>query len=124
MEPIEPQRSSFSDQQKLPNATISMVLGIISFIACCCTSGIGGLLLSGIALFLVNKDTKLYAENPDLYNNFSQVKTAKIIAIIGLALSALAVLMVIYQIMAVGGIDAYFEQQQEAMKMLEEMMGG
>jgi len=121
MEPIEPQRLPFSDQQKLPNATISLVLGIISFIACCCTSGIGGLLLSGIALFLVNKDTKLYAANPDLYDNFSQLKTAKIIAIIGLVLSALAILMVIYQIMAVGGWDAYMEQQSEAMEMIQGM---
>ena len=46
------------EQQKLPNATISIVLGIISFIGCCCTSGFGGVVLSGIALFLAKKDEK------------------------------------------------------------------
>ena len=58
------------EQQKLPNATISLVLGIISFIACCCSMGIGGLLFSGIAFFLVKKDENLYAQNPELYSNF------------------------------------------------------
>ena len=51
------------EQQKLPNATISIVLGIISFIGCCCTSGFGGVVLSGIALFLAKKDEKKYIES-------------------------------------------------------------
>ena len=111
------------EQQKLPNATISLVLGIISFFCCCFSWGIGGMLLSGIALFLVKKDTKLYSENPDLYDNFSQVKTARIIAIIGLILGALTLLWIIFQIIQAGGWDAYMEKQQEAMDMLREMMG-
>ena len=50
------------ENQKLPNATISLVLAILSLIGCCCTSGIGGVILSGIALFLTNKDEKTYAD--------------------------------------------------------------
>jgi O-antigen ligase len=123
MEPIEPRRLPFTDQQKLPNATISLVLSIISFLCCCVSWGIGGVLLSGIALILINKDTKLYAENPDMYDNFSQVKTAKIIAIIGLVIGALTFVFIIFQIMSAGGWGAYMEQQQEGMKMLEEMFG-
>lgn len=106
------------EQQKLPNANIALILGIISFIACCCSTGIGGLIFSGIALYLVNKDTKLYAENPEQYSNFSQLKTAKTIAIIGLVLAALTLIWGIYQIMAVGGIDAYMEQQKEIMEQM------
>lgn len=60
------------EQQKLPNATTSIVLGSISFLCCCFSMGIGGLILSGIALFLTKKDEKLYAEQPDLYSNFNQ----------------------------------------------------
>ena len=111
------------EQQKLPNATISLVLGIISFICCCFSWGIGGMLLSGVALLLTKKDTKLYAENPELYSNFSQVKTARIIAIIGLILGALTLLWIIFQIIQAGGWDAYMEKPQEAMDMLREMMG-
>ncbi|PQV46294.1 hypothetical protein CLV33_11091 [Jejuia pallidilutea] len=106
------------EQQKLPNATIALILGIISFIACCCSTGIGGLIFSGIALFLVKKDTKLYAENPELYSNFSQLKTAKTIAIIGLVLAALTLIWGVYQIMSVGGWDAYMEQQKEIFEQL------
>ncbi|TBN06806.1 DUF4190 domain-containing protein [Hyunsoonleella flava] len=106
------------EQQKLPNATIALILSIVSFIACCCSMGIGGLLFSGIALFLVNKDTKLYQENPELYSNFSQLKTAKTIAIIGLVLGVIAFALSIFQIISAGGWEAYMEQQQEAMEQL------
>ncbi len=105
------------EKQKLPNVTISLVLGILSFIACCCTSGFGGVVLSGIALFLTKKDEKTYAENPDGYDNFSQLKTAKIIAIIGLVLSALVSIYVIY-LMSTG---QYSEMMEEWQKMAEEM---
>ena len=97
-------------QQKLPNATIALVLGIISFIACCCSMGIGGFIFSGIAYYLVLKDTKLYTEDPDAYSNFSQLNTAKIIAIIGLILAALSFIYSVYQIWSIGGWDAYMEQ--------------
>ena len=104
------------EQQKLPNATIALVLGIISFIACCCSMGIGGVLFSGIAYFLVKKDENLYMQNPELYSNFSQVKTAKIIALIGLALAVLSLLFSVYQIYSVGGWDAYLENAQKVME--------
>jgi hypothetical protein len=107
------------EQQKLPNATTSIVLGSISFICCCFSAGIGGIILSGIALFLTKKDEKLYAEQPELYSNFSQVKTAKIIAIIGLVIATLTLAWTIYSIYSVGGWEGYIEQQTE----LYEQMG-
>jgi len=105
------------EKQKLPNATASLILAILSLIGCCCTSGIGGIILSGIALFLVKKDEKTYAEDPDKYDNFSQVKTAKIIAIISLVLSVIIVGIYIY-LVATGQYD---EMMQQYMEMLEEM---
>ena len=60
------------EQHKLPNVTIALVLSIISFIACCCSSGLGGLVFSGIALYLVNKDEKEYLSNPENYSNYSR----------------------------------------------------
>lgn len=104
------------DQQKLPNATIAMVLGILSFICCCFSSGIGGILLSGIAFFLAKKDEKTYQENPENYSNFSQVKTAKTVAIVGLAIAAVTLIYTIYSIQQMGGIDAYMEQVKTIME--------
>ncbi|WP_224484795.1 CCC motif membrane protein [Robertkochia aurantiaca] len=105
-------------QRKLPNVTTSLVLGIISFLACCCTSGIGGVLFSGIALYLANKDLKTYNENPEQYSNYNQLKTARIVAIVGLALAVLSILIVVFQIISYGGWDAYMEEQ---MRMMEEL---
>lgn len=107
------------EQQKLPNATTSIVLGIISFICCVFTVGIGGILFSGIALFLANRDKNTYAQNPDSYYNYSQVKTARIIALIGLVLGVLTLLMVVYSIYAMGGWEAYKMYVEEAMEDIQ-----
>ncbi|WP_340202739.1 CCC motif membrane protein [Ascidiimonas sp. W6] len=109
------------EKQKLPNVTISLVLGIISFIACCCSSGLGGVLFSGIALFLANKDKKTYLENPELYENYSGLKTARIVAIIGLVLAVITLILTIVWIISLGGIGAYMEQQQEMMEQWQNM---
>ncbi|MEP0213836.1 MAG: CCC motif membrane protein [Cellulophaga sp.] len=100
------------EQQKLPNVTIALVLGIISYVGCCCSSGFGGILFSGIALFLINKDTKTYQENPEEYSNFGQLKTAKIVSIIGLVLSLIIVGLYIF----FKSTGAYDEMMDEFMK--------
>jgi hypothetical protein len=106
------------EQQKLPNVTIALVLSIISFFCCCCSAGIGGVLFSGIALFLTNKDEKLYQQNPGEYSNYSQLKTAKIVAIIGLVLAVLSLLWSIYSLYNAGGWEAYMEKQREIYEQL------
>jgi len=108
------------EQQKLPNVTISLVLGIISFIACCCSSGIGGILFSGIALFLANKDKKTLesSDDPSIYANAGQLKTARLIAIIGLIIAVVTLIGSIIYVISLGGIDAYMEQQRQAMEQL------
>ena len=104
------------EQQKLPNVTISIVLAILSFICCCLSGGIGGVILSGIALFLTKKDETLYKQNPENYSNYSTLKTAKIVAIIGLVLGVISLLWVIYSVLQIGGWDAYMEKTQEMME--------
>ncbi len=103
------------EQQKLPNVTIAIVLAILSFI-CCCFGGIPGAILAGIAFILVRKDENKYKENPELYSNFSQLKTAKVIAIIGLVIGILWFLWTVFQIQQMGGWDAYMEQSRELME--------
>lgn len=103
------------EQQKLPNVTIAIVLAILSFI-CCCFGGIPGVVLAGIAFFLIRGDEKKYRENPQGYSNYSQLKTAKIIAIIGLVIGILYFLWTAYQISQMGGWDAYMEKSREMME--------
>jgi len=108
------------EQKKLPNVTISLILGIVSFVACCCSMGIGGILFSGIAFFLANKDKKILdaSDDPSSYTNAKQLNTARIIAIIGLVLAVLALAISIFQIVSAGGWEAYQESQSEMLEQL------
>jgi hypothetical protein len=47
------------EQQKLPNATAVLILGIVSIVGCCCY-GLPGLIAGIIALVLAKKDGELY----------------------------------------------------------------
>ncbi len=103
------------EQQKLPNVTIAIVLAILSYL-CCCFAGIPAIIMSGIGLILVKKDEKTYLEQPELYSNYSQLKTAKILIIIGLVLGIAWLLWTVYSIQAMGGWDAYMEQTKVIME--------
>lgn len=98
----------FTEQQKLPNGVISLVLAILSLIGCC-LYGLPGLILSIIALVLANRDLKLYRGNPEIYTNYNQVKASKVIAIIGLVLSIIWLLTII-------GVFAYYDFDAETMR--------
>lgn len=104
------------EQQKLPNSTLILVFGILSIVTCCCY-GIIGLILGIIAIVLANKATKVYAENPEAYTGYSNVKTGKILAIIGVILSAIYIAYVIFMFVTVG-YSGIMEQYQEALKQM------
>ncbi|MCT8340128.1 DUF4190 domain-containing protein [Flavobacteriaceae bacterium TK19130] len=80
------------EQKKLPNATLILVLGILSIPFCCCFTGVGGLILGIVALVLSKKAKETYSANPELYTGYQNVKTGRILAIIGVVLSALTLL--------------------------------
>ncbi len=106
------------EQKNLPNVTIALVLAILSFI-CCCFGGVPGLLLAGIAFFLIKKDEKTYAENPELYSNYKTLKTVKTVAIIGMILGALYFFYTLWSINQMGGWDGYMERVNEMMEQYE-----
>jgi len=93
----------FRQQIPLPNATIVLVLGIISIIGCCCY-GILGLTCGIIALLMANSAIKLYKENPNFYteSSYKNINTGKICAIIGIIFSGLTVLAYIMIILKFG----------------------
>lgn len=108
------------EQQKLPNATLILIFGILSIVTCCCY-GIIGLPLGVIAIILANKATAVYAANPELYTGFQNVKTGKILAIIGVILNGIYLLYAIWLFSTVG-FDGLQEIQDEFMKGLNEGM--
>lgn len=102
-------------QQKLPNATTIIVLGIFGYL-CCCFAGTG-IIPAGIAFFMARKSEKIYAENPELYDNISQIKTGKIVALVALILSALVLIRWIY-VLSTGDWDDIMEQSREMMEQM------
>jgi hypothetical protein len=108
------------EQQKLPNATLILVFGILSIVTCCCY-GLVGLILGIVAVVLAQKATQVYLENPEGYTGIQNVKTGKILAIIGIILSVLYLLLIVGMI-SMFGWDSL--QDQEIMQeRIRELMG-
>lgn len=106
------------EKQQLPNSTLILVFGILSIITCCCY-GIIGLPLGIIALVLANKATAIYAANPELYTGFQNVKTGKILAIIGIILNGIYLIYAIWLFTTIGW-DGIQQMQEEMMRTFEE----
>lgn len=101
------------EQQKLPNSTLILVFGIISIVTCCCY-GIG-IIFGIVAIVMAGTATKIYMENPELYSGFQNVKTGKILSIIGIILSAIYLAYTIYLFTTLG-MDGIMNMNEELMK--------
>ena len=102
------------ENQKLPNATIVLVLGIFSILTICCY-GIFSVIFGAIGLILANKDAKLYAQNPTLYSNYSNLKIGKVLSIIGLVLGAIFFITIIIIVVSLGE-EGLMQMQQEMLR--------
>ncbi|HLW32837.1 MAG TPA: CCC motif membrane protein [Aequorivita sp.] len=98
------------EQQKLPNSTLILVLGIISIISCCCY-GIG-VILGIVAFVMAGTATKTYMANPELYTGYQNVKVGKILAIIGMILSAIYLGVIIFMYSKYG-MDGIMEMNKD-----------
>ena len=120
---MEDQINTQGIQIPLPNGTTVLVLGIVSILGCCCY-GLPGIICGIIALVLSNKDTQLYNVNPDKYTigSWKNLRAGKVCAIIGLVLSVLMLVYMIF-IISVVGIEALTsgdpEQIKEAIESLQ-----
>jgi len=102
------------EKQTLPNSTLILVFGILSILGCCCY-GVLGIIFAIVAMVMAKKATAIHNENPELYTGFQNVKTGKILAIIGLILSIIYLVYVIF-IFATVGMEGIQEMQQEILK--------
>ena len=96
--PFSPYGGGFGGMQiALPNATIVLVLGILSIVTCCCFYGLIGLVLGIVALVLSRKDKQNYLVNMSFYtvSSYKNLNAGRVCAIIGLILSGIALLFCI-----------------------------
>tara|TARA_B110000116_G_C16536632_1_gene446772 strand:+ start:31 stop:612 length:582 start_codon:yes stop_codon:yes gene_type:complete len=84
--------------KELPNATGTLVLGILAAVFMWCY-GIPGIILGIIALSISSKDKNLLEENPDGYSNSGNHKAGRICAKIGIyvPLCLFIIFLLIYQ---------------------------
>ena len=70
---------------QLPNATATLVLGILSIVVC--------LICGIVALVISNKDVSMYRANPELYSeaSYNNIKAGRICSIIGICLQLVVV---------------------------------
>ena len=86
---------------QLPNATGTLVLGILSIVVC--------FICGIVALVLSNKDIALYKANPELYSaaSYNNIKAGRICAIVGIILQVVGlifyILFIFYFISRAGG---------------------
>ena len=85
--------SPFNQQANLPNATVVLVLGIISIVGALCY-GFGGVICGIIGLALANKDRMLYQATPELYSasSYSTSNAGRVCSIIGLVFGGIFLL--------------------------------
>lgn len=101
-------------RQQLPNSTLILVFGILSIVGCCCY-GIVGLIFGIVALVMSKKATEIYNADPNMYIGYQNVKTGRILAIIGIILSALVLIsQIVFLIMF--GVEGLEEMQREMME--------
>lgn len=85
---------------KLPDSSAVLTLGIISLstsIICCVLYGLPGLVTGIIGLVLGDKAMKIYKASPHSYSHksYKDVKTGRILSIIGISISGLIILMIV-----------------------------
>ncbi|AVR46740.1 hypothetical protein C7S20_16520 [Christiangramia fulva] len=107
------------EKRELPNSTLILVFGILSILGCCCY-GVLGVVFGIIALVMSKRAIEIYNADPELYTGFQNVKTGRILAIIGLALSAISIIASIIGLVFFGGFDAW----QDAMEEISRQYGG
>lgn len=111
------------ENQKLPNSTLILVLGIVSIVGCCCYS-IPGLISGIIAIVLANKATSVYKLAPENYSDYGNVKAGKIMAIIGVVLSIMYFLFLLWALSYFGWETMQNpELLQEKMREMQEAQG-
>lgn len=101
-------------RENLPNSTLILVFGILSILTCCCW-GILGLIFGILAVIMAKRAKEVYLAEPELYKGYNNVKTGRILGIIGIILSAIYLILTIVSI-SIYGWDGIQEMSRQWME--------
>lgn len=91
-------------KKDLPNATIVLVLGILSLVFCwMCYGGFVGVILGIIALVMSSTPRKMYLEHPELYTevSYKNLNAGRVCAIIGCCISLVVVVLALLAMLGI-----------------------
>ena len=106
------------EKQQLPQATTSLILGILSIVTCICY-GIIGLPLGIVAYILGRKALRNYSENPEAYRLEGNAAAGQILGAIGIVINVIYLILVIY-VLSLIGWDA-LQDPEQLQQRIEEM---
>ena len=102
-------------KQELPNSTLILIMGILSIVGCCCYGAVG-LIFGIVAVILSKKSIEIYQSNPELYLGYQNVKTGRVLGIIGIVLSAIVVLSWLVALIFFGGMEGIYHMRDEVIR--------
>jgi hypothetical protein len=88
-----------NQKQPLPNASATLVLGIMSVVLGC---GILGLVLGIIGLVISKEGKDLYLQDPYSYSGYGNLNAGRILSIIGIVIGSVTMLWLVFLI-SIGG---------------------
>ena len=95
MEVVNPPQT---EKVPLPNATATLVLGILSIVIGC---GSIGLILGIIGLVISKEAKQLYDQNPDGYTGYSNLNAGRVLCIIGIILGSIVFCIGLFWILGI-----------------------
>ncbi|MFD1096206.1 CCC motif membrane protein [Salegentibacter chungangensis] len=106
------------ERQELHNSTLILVFGILSILGCC-FYGVLGIIFGIITLVMARRASRVYYTNPDIYTGYNNVKTGRILAIIGIVLSIIFFIFTIAAFIIYGGFEGIESMQEEILREYE-----
>ncbi|MDT0650618.1 CCC motif membrane protein [Autumnicola edwardsiae] len=103
------------EREQLPNSTLVLIFGILSIVGCCCY-GVLGAIFGILAIVMAKRAQQVYETDPDLYTGYQNVKTGKILGIIGLVVSVLYIVLIVVMLIIYGGLEGIQELQEEILR--------
>ena len=89
----------------LPNASATLVLGILSIVVGC--GGLG--LVLGIIGLVISKEAKqMYDQNPDAYTGYGNLNAGRVLSIIGVVIGGISLLVFIFWILGIAALVGTF----------------
>ena len=94
MEVVNPPQTN---KTVLPNSSTTLVFGILSVVFGCAL----GLIFGIIGLVISKEGKQLYEANPDAYIGYASLNAGRILSIIGIVLSGIAVVVILFWILGI-----------------------